>query len=128
MNQHLKIMKWIETKIIFDHPERYLVDKDLAVDLISEVFYDFGLQGVVVEDPRIEPEEGCLKNDIVRPAHHTVTGYLPDDYRLEKRCKILEEKLLQLKDQLGLIYKMSYKALDEEEWAHSWKAHFIIFR
>ncbi len=117
-------MKWIETKIIFDPPDKDLVDEDLAVDLISDVFYDFSLQGVVVEDPRIEPEEGCLKNDIARPAHYTVTGYLPDDNRFEKRCKILEEKLLQFRDQLGLIYKISYKALDEENWAHSWKAHF----
>ena len=83
-------MKWIETKIVFDHP-----DKDLAVDLISDVFYDFGLQGVVVEDPRIEPEEGWAEDVIGRPDHYTVTGYFPDDNRIEKRCKILKEKLLQ---------------------------------
>ena len=49
-------MKWIEVKIVLDYP-----DKDLAIDLISDVFYDFGVQGVVVEDPRIEPEEGWLR-------------------------------------------------------------------
>jgi ribosomal protein L11 methyltransferase len=112
-------MKWIETKIVFDHP-----DKDLAVDLISDAFYDFGLQGVVVEDPRIEPEEGWPEDVIGRPDHYAVTGYFPDDNRTEKRCKILEEKLLQFKDKLGLIYRMSYKELDEEDWAHSWKAYF----
>ena len=112
-------MKWIETKIIFDHP-----DKDLAVDLISDVFDDFGLQGVVVEDPRIEPEEGWPEDVIGRPEHYTVTGYLPDDSRIDVRCKILEEKMLQFKEQLGLIYRMSYKELDEEDWAHSWKAYF----
>ena len=112
-------MKWIETKIIFDHPE-----KDLAVDLISDVFYDFGLQGVVVEDPRIEPEEGWPEDDIGRPAHHAVSGYFPNDNRFENRCKILEEKLLQFKEQLGLIYRMSHKTLDEEDWAHAWKAYF----
>jgi ribosomal protein L11 methyltransferase len=112
-------MKWIETKIVFDHP-----DKDLAVDLISDVFYDFGLQGVVVEDPRIEPAEGWPEDVIGRPDHYTVTGYFPDDIRIEKRCKILEEKLLQFKEKLGLVYRVSYKELDEEDWAHSWKAYF----
>jgi len=112
-------MKWIETEIVFDHP-----DKDLAVDLISDVFDDFGLQGVVVEDPRIEPEEGWPENAIGRPDHYTVTGYLPDDSRVEERCKILEKKLLQFRQQLGLIYRISYKELDEEDWAHSWKAYF----
>jgi ribosomal protein L11 methyltransferase len=112
-------MKWIETEIVFDHP-----DKDLAVDLISDVFDDFGLQGVVVEDPRIEPEEGWPEDAIGRPDHYTVTGYFPDDNRIEQRCKILEEKLLHFKEQLGLIYRVSYKELDEEDWAHSWKAYF----
>ena len=112
-------MKWIEVKIVFDYP-----DKDLAVDLISDVFYDFGLQGVVVEDPRIEPEEGWPEDAVGRPDHHTVTGYLPDDNRIEQRCKILEEKLLQFKVKPGLVYRMSYKELDEEDWAHSWKAFF----
>ena len=112
-------MKWIETKIVFDHS-----DKDLAVDLISDVFYDFGLQGVVVEDPRIEPEEGWPEDIIGRPDRYTVTGYFSDDNRIEKRCKILEEKLLQFKEKLGLIYRVSYKELDEEDWAHSWKAYF----
>ena len=112
-------MKWIETKIVFDHP-----DKDLAVDLISDVFYDFGLQGVVVEDPRIEPEEGWSEDIIGRPDHYTVTGYFSDDNRIEKRCKILEEKLLQFKEKLDLIYRVSYKEIDEEDWAHSWKAYF----
>jgi ribosomal protein L11 methyltransferase len=112
-------MKWIEVKIAFDHP-----DKDLAVDLISDVFYDFGLQGVVVEDPRIEPEEGWPEDVIGRPDHYTVTGYFPADNRIEKRCRILEKKLVNFKMKLGLIYRISYRELDEEDWAHSWKAYF----
>ena len=112
-------MQWIETKIVFDHP-----DKDLAVDLISDVFYDFGLQGVVVEDPRIEPEEGWPEDVIGRPDHYTVTGYFPADNRIEKRCSILEKKLVHFKKKLGLIYRISYKELDEEDWAHSWKVYF----
>jgi ribosomal protein L11 methyltransferase len=88
------------------------------------VFYDFGLQGVVVEDPRIEPEEGWPKDVSGRPARHSVSGYLPNDNRFEKRCKLLQGKLLQLREKLGLIYRISYNALDEEDWAHAWKEHF----
>ena len=112
-------MKWIETKIAFVHP-----DIDLAVELVSDAFYDFGLQGVVVEDPRIEPEEGWPEDVIGRPDHYTVTGYFPADNRIEKRCGILEKKLDDFKIKLGLIYRISYKELDEEDWAHSWKAYF----
>jgi ribosomal protein L11 methyltransferase len=112
-------MKWIEAKVVFDHP-----DKDLAVDLISDVFYDFGLQGVVVEDPRIEPAEGWPEDVIGRPVHYTVSGYFHKDGRVDNRCRILEEKLAHFKEQLGLVYRMSYRELDEEDWAHSWKAYF----
>ena len=112
-------MKWIETKIIFDHQ-----DKELAVDLISDIFYDFGLQGVVVEDPRVVPQEGWTEDAIGRPDHYTVIGYLPADSRVERRCGILEEKLAGFKEKIGLIYRINYKELDEEDWAHSWKAYF----
>ena len=112
-------MKWIETKIVFDHP-----DNDLAADLISDVFYDFGLQGVAVDDPTIEPYEDWAEDAIGRPAQPAVTGYIHQDNRADRRCKILEEKLKQLKQDLGLIYRISYKELDEQDWAHSWKAYF----
>ncbi|MGD8294424.1 MAG: 50S ribosomal protein L11 methyltransferase, partial [Desulfobacterales bacterium] len=112
-------MKWIEAKIIFDHQ-----DKDLASDLISDIFYDFGLQGVVVEDPRIEPQDGWPENAIGRPDYYTIIGYLPDDDRIEKRCGILERKLGSIREKLGLIYRITYKELDEEDWSHSWKAYF----
>jgi len=45
-------MKWIEVKVIFD-----CTTKELATDLISNIFYDLGLKGVVVEDPDIKPVE-----------------------------------------------------------------------
>ena len=112
-------MKWVEAKIIFNHP-----DEDLAVDLLSDMFYDFGLQGVVVGDPRIEPEGGWPEDVVGRPEQFTITGYFPDDGRLEKQCKVLEEKLVNLKQRLGLICRLSYKEIDEEDWAHSWKVYF----
>ena len=112
-------MKWIEAKIIFDHE-----DRDLAVDLISDIFYDFGLQGVAVEDPRIEPQDGWPEDAIGRPDCYTVIGYLPADNQIEKRCGVLEKKMGSIKEKLGLIFRINYKELDEEDWAHSWKAYF----
>jgi len=112
-------MKWIEAKIVFDH-----TDIDLAADLISNVFYDLGLQGVVVDDPDIEPEEDWAEDAIGRPAQHGVTGYIHKDSQAESRCKILQQRLLQLKDQLSIVYRISYRELDEQDWAHAWKTYF----
>jgi len=46
-------MEWIEIKICFDAE-----DKRSASDLLSNIFYDCGLQGVVFEEPGDEPVEG----------------------------------------------------------------------
>ena len=112
-------MKWIEAKIVFDHP-----DRDLAVDLIADVFYKFGLQGVVVDDPKIEPVEDWAEDAIGRPEHHAITGYIHQDGQADSRCKILELKLGQLKISHNLIYRLTYKEIDEQDWAHAWKAYF----
>jgi ribosomal protein L11 methyltransferase len=112
-------MTWIEAKVVFDHP-----DIDLATDLISDIFYEFGLQGVAVEDPAVEPQEDWAEDAIARPIHHAVIGYFHQDEHAEKRCRTLEGKLRGLQQSLELVYTLSYKALDEEDWAQSWKAFF----
>jgi ribosomal protein L11 methyltransferase len=112
-------MRWIEAKIAFDH-----TDNGLAADLISDVFYDFGLQGVVVEDPGIEPVEDWAEDAVGRPAQHAVTGYFHQDSQADQRCKILEEKVRQLSGRLGFLYRITYKELDEQDWAQTWKAYF----
>jgi ribosomal protein L11 methyltransferase len=112
-------MKWIEAKVIFDHQ-----DDILAADLISDLFYDFGLQGVVVDDPGLEPEEDWAEDAIGRPTQYAITGYFHKDGQADERCKTLEEKLTRLKEKLGFFYRISYKELDEQDWAHAWKAYF----
>ena len=117
-------MKWIKAKVVFDQSGNLPADSDLAVDLISDIFYDFGLQGVVVEDPAIEPVEDWAEDAIGRAEQNAVVAYLPEDSRLETRCRTLEKKLSFLKERTGLISRVSYKKRDEEDWAHAWKAYF----
>ena len=117
-------MKWIEVRVIFDQPGNDPADRELAADLISDIFYEFGLQGVVVEDPDIDPEEGWAEDAIGRAVCHSVSAYLPEDRKLESRCRTLEKKLSHLKAQSGLISRVSYKKRDDEDWAHAWKAYF----
>ena len=112
-------MKWIEAKVAFQH-----TDMDLAADLIANIFYEFDLQGVVIEDPDIEPDDGWGEDAVARPGGHAVIGYFPKDRRAEKKCKILADKIGQLKNTLGFTYRISYKELDEEDWAEAWKAYF----
>jgi len=112
-------MNYIEAKVTFDHP-----DPELAGDLIAGVFFDFELQGVVVEDPGLEPEEEWAEDAVARPAAHAVIGYLPEDGRLDRRRLRLEEGVGRLGNHIGLVYRISYRQVDEQNWAESWKAFF----
>ena len=112
-------MNYIEARVTFDHPE-----PQLAADLIAGAFFDFELQGGVVEDPSLEPEEEWAEDAVARPAAHAVIGYLPEDERLDERRSKLEGQIDQLGNHIGLIYRLSYRAVDEQNWAESWKAFF----
>ena len=112
-------MKWIEAKVVFYH-----ANKDLAADLIASIFCEFDLQGVVIEDPDLAPDNGWGQGAVARPGGHAVIGYFSKDRRTETRCRILADKIRQLKNTIGLTYRISYKELDEEDWAEAWKAFF----
>ncbi len=112
-------MKWIEVKVVFDAD-----DNPLAGELIANLFFEFDLQGVVEEDPAIEPDEGWAEDSIGRAEQHAVVGYFPKDRQAKKRCRVLEKKLAFLKENFAMLYRVSYKELDEEDWAEAWKAFF----
>ena len=112
-------MKWIEVKVVFEAE-----DTPLAGELIANLFFEFDLQGVVEEDPTIEPDEDWAEDSIGRAQQHAVIGYFPKDRQAKKRCKVLEERLAGLKAHSALLYRVSYKELDEEDWAEAWKVFF----
>ena len=112
-------MPYIEARVTFDHP-----DPELAGDLIAGAFFDFDLQGVVVEDPWLEPEEDWAEDAVARPAAHAVIGYLPEDGWLDGRRLRLEAEVDRLGNHIGLVYRVSYRQVDEQDWAESWKAFF----
>jgi ribosomal protein L11 methyltransferase len=111
-------MKWIEVKVVFDFK-----DSQLAVDLISDLFYDLDLKGVVIEGPEIEGSEDW-GSDAVTYENDAVIGYLPCDDTLRKKCKTIEEGLERLKNQIGMTCRIFYAEVDEADWTESWKAYF----
>ena len=112
-------MKWIEAKVVFDAE-----DSPLAGELIANLFFEFDLQGVVEEDPTMEPTEDWAEDSIGCAQQYAVIGYFPKNRQAKKRCRVLEEKLAVLKKNTALLYRISYKELDEEDWAEAWKVFF----
>lgn len=111
-------MKWIEAKVVFDFN-----DKQLATELIADMFYELGITGVVVEAPDIEHPEDWGK-DAIHPEHYAVTGYFAWDEKTSARRRVLEKNLARLEKEKGVTYKIIYADMDESDWANQWKAYF----
>ncbi len=112
-------MHYIETKVTFDHS-----DPELASDLIAGAFFDFDLQGVVIEDPGLDPDEDWAEDAVARPAAHAVIGYFPQDGRADALCRKLAAEIGRLAAEIGFIHRVRFRQLDEQDWAESWKAFF----
>ena len=112
------MMKWIEVKVVF-----IFNDRQLAVDIISDLFYDLDLKGVVVEESQVEGFEDWDDHAVI-PENDAIIGYLPDDNTLGKKCKTIEEGLARLEKKIGIQYRIFYGNVDEANWAESWKTYF----
>ncbi|MBI9085074.1 MAG: 50S ribosomal protein L11 methyltransferase [Desulfobacterales bacterium] len=111
-------MKWIETRVIFEAD-----DPDTAEELIADLFYTAGLQGVAVEDPTGEAGLDWADQDVHRPDHHAVIGYFPKNPDLGPRLEKLESDLKALL-RWGIKTHVKTVEMDQEDWAESWKAYF----
>ncbi len=112
-------MKWIEAKVVFDAEDHHL-----AGELITNLFFEFDLKGVVEEDPAIDSTEDWVEEAFNRPEQHAVIGYFPKDRQAKRRCRDLENQLSLLKNNCAMRYRINYKVLDEEDWAEAWKTFF----
>ncbi|MBC2714863.1 MAG: 50S ribosomal protein L11 methyltransferase [Desulfobacteraceae bacterium] len=113
-------MKWVEARIIFESD-----DMIAASDLISEIFYDFGLQGVIIESPEVETGIDWAEHHTTLPADNAVIGYFSKNDQLPERCRMLEHQLTRLKQNIDMTYQIVYHNIDEQDWAESWKQYFF---
>jgi ribosomal protein L11 methyltransferase len=114
-------MEWIEAKVDFDAATTVA-----AEELISEIFYAFGVKGVVVDDPTMEAPPGAdvILEDHVRPDVYAVRGYFPTQAFDQDRRQAFEAALDELSRRLKMRHRIFYRSLAEEDWAESWKAFF----
>jgi ribosomal protein L11 methyltransferase len=118
--ENRRTMKWVEARIIFESS-----DAAFAADLISEIFYDFGLQGVIIESPEAEAGIDWAENDVTIFKENAVIGYFPKNGQLPERCRMLEQQLTRLKQTLSMKCQVIYHDIDEQDWAESWKQYFF---
>jgi len=112
-------MKWMEVTIKFD-----FFNKEMGADLISNIFFETGLHGVVIVDPDDEPPEGWGDEIKIKSEYNAVIGYAPKNEFFEQRNQSITDKLSRLKAELKIEYNIELQQIDEEDWAESWKEYF----
>ena len=112
-------MLWIQAHVAIsaDNPQ-------IAIELVSNIFFGLEVKGVVVDDPDLLPIEGWAKDAVKPPEQFGVRGYFPDTARTAKQCKRLEKQIEALKKRSGGDYRITYQRLDEADWAEAWKEFF----
>ncbi|HBT20314.1 MAG TPA: 50S ribosomal protein L11 methyltransferase [Peptococcaceae bacterium] len=121
-------MKWQEIK---------LTTSKEAAEAAANIFFEIGVQGVVIEDEdsfssyngsgtlcggddQLEPQNLLIPSDFV-----VIKGYLPVDEHLGKRMNVFYEKIKGLKTYFPDCYRdLEMEEIDEEDWSSSWKKFF----
>ncbi|HWR38115.1 MAG TPA: 50S ribosomal protein L11 methyltransferase [Patescibacteria group bacterium] len=121
-------MKWAEISIQTTHE---------ATEAVADIFHDLGSSGVVIEDPELVNSyrrsgswDYCDIPEALNTEVVTVTAYLPVDERLQEKLRQFEARVnhlaqCDLDKGLGLI---TWREVQEEDWATSWKQYFHTAR
>jgi len=117
-------MNWVEIKV---------KTTTEAIEAVSNIFYEAGVAGVVIEDPKIylRPHDSSdwdymdipegLDFEVVQ-----VTGYLAEDSSLAERTKVIRDRISQLPS-FGIDIgkgEVAITTISEENWGEAWKKYY----
>ncbi len=109
-------MKWLHIKAIFESE-----NIDLAGELVAEIFFSIGLNGV---ECNIPIPGSCFNKNI---KENYIAAYIPATDLSGEKLKKIKTKALLLKNQ-AINVKITTSIVDEQEWAESWKEFFHVTR
>lgn len=104
-----------------------------AIEAVSNIFYEAGVAGVVIEDPKIYLRQKDQSEwdylDIPEGLDFEVaqvTGYLPEDSSLAERTQVIKERINQLPN-YGLDIgkgEIAVTTISEDNWGEAWKKYY----
>lgn len=106
---------------------------DELTDAVSNVFYDLGSGGVVIEDPKAyieyitagEWDYHAIPEELLSREFVIVKGYLPVNEELVLKEEELRNRLAELSQLFPYaLLEISSANVKEEDWAHAWKAFY----
>ncbi len=115
-------MKWIHVKAAFTGD-----DPELAEELVTDIFLNLGLKGVVCEVPLPPPPEGFGSDALPLPDETSISGYIPDTDTSRPLVTAIEQQARGLAA-AGIHVTVTTDLVDQEDWAESWKEFFFVTR
>lgn len=116
-------MKVVEIKVIYESD-----DIDRATKEISDIFYDFGVTGLKIEEPmkHKNPLDFYKNEKDFLMVDHAVSAYFPLNIYAEKRKKIILERFEEVfADREDIVYTIDFYEYDEEDYQNSWKKYLF---
>lgn len=116
-------MKVVEIKVIYESD-----DIDRATKEISDIFYDFGVTGLKIEEPmkHKNPLDFYKNEKDFLMVDHAVSAYFPLNIYAEKRKKVVLERFEEVfADREDIVYTIDFYEYDEEDYQNSWKKYLF---
>lgn len=116
-------MKVVEIKVIYESD-----DIDRATKEISDIFYDFGVTGLKIEEPmkHKNPLDFYKNEKDFLMVEHAVSAYFPLNIYAEKRKKVILERFEEVfSDREDIVYTIDFYEYDEEDYQNSWKKYLF---
>jgi ribosomal protein L11 methyltransferase len=99
----------------------------LAEELICDMFFSFGITGVVCHLPLNEPDEGFGTHTLDPPKENAIEGYLPETGDEETILEKIANRA-QVLNQEGIAIDIRVDTVADQDWADAWKQHFHVMR
>ncbi|AEF94723.1 Ribosomal protein L11 methyltransferase [Desulfotomaculum nigrificans CO-1-SRB] len=114
-------MNWLEVAVHVPHE---------GIDMVSNVFDEMGVGGVVIEDPALISKYIAAEiwdhwefpPEVLNRPMPLVKGYFPEGAGLEDKLALLQERLAALP--LADVPRMETKRVAEEDWATAWMKYY----
>lgn len=116
-------MKVVEIKVIYESD-----DIDRATKEISDIFYDFGVTGLKIEEPmkHKNPLDFYKNEKDFLMVDHAVSAYFPLNIYAEKRKKVILKRFEEIfADREDIVYTIDFYEYDEEDYQNSWKKYLF---
>lgn len=117
-------MKVLEAKLIYESD-----DLEKYKKIISDIFYNFGVTGLKIEEPILNKDPLNFYKDEKQflLSENSVSAYFPLNIYSEKRKKVLEQTFTEkFAEDDNIVYNLDFYEYDEDDYQNSWKKYLFV--